>query len=182
MQDQELHGLGNEIAKHLGADWVVDQQYVWLVKLVHLNGRILNMRLDGKRLVFTGVYPQTSRSNKTYRRTFNPDRNPAIIAAELQRWLLPDYAIELAKVFDYNEREKRDANWRMASQKTLVEAIPGASVPNHLPELIMFYGTNGISRGEIRLNHDGASGDMELRSVPLRVLLALALTIAKQPD
>ena len=184
MQDQELRALADEIAKHLDG-FTVHQEYAPTVFLKHPDGRELVLHDEGwtrqcGRIWVGGVYPKSDYRTTHFHITAAAERGGEAIAKDITRKLLPKYVEELAQVVSYNEREKMDAHHRELAQDMLVRIIPGASVPPHYPDRIFFYNSAGVSRGEVRLNHDGSSGDIELRSVSIQTLTLIAELLQKQ--
>jgi len=157
------------------------------------NGLYLSEPYDQRgRVRLSGWFPVTScRESGRHHITVRADRGPKAIAAEADRRLLPGYRAAMAKVREYDAREKAMQQARDTLTAYVRGLFPGGAtyMPAHCQsdaraEVIVRLGKD-LQGGCVRISHDGSEVEFERFRVPaavaLRMLETSALLISTQP-
>lgn len=132
---------------------------------------------DPGRITITGIGPdgwtrlplrEDTKSALLAKCTAAVDRDPAVIAREVQRKVLPAYLPALAAVVQRLAEDERAAQARREEADSLVglfggHQISGFSSP-HASRSVVSLSSRMV--GTVELNHDGSEWDVQLRSLP----------------
>ncbi len=189
MTDAELRDLARAVATHLDGFRVqADDEIGHAVWLGHPDGRRLFLRRlwnNQGRVEISGHYPHSDyyfQPDERIKITVAVAREPAAIAKEITRRLLPSYVEVLAKVQSHIAKRAADDTRRAETAARLAKLIPGASVhdDSHHSTTIRWYasGEEPIGYGRIELRHDGTSATFKADSLPVATLERLAAALA----
>ncbi len=189
MIDQQLRDLARAVAAQLdGFQVQTDNEIGHAVWLGHPDGRRLFVRRPWNhhdRVEISGHYPHSDYyfgPGEHIKITVAIAREPAAIAKEITRRLLPAYVQVLAKVQAHLARQAADDTRRAQLAARLARLIPGASVHDdgHHSTTIRWYTSDQepIGYGRIELRHDATSATFKADSLPPATLERLAAALA----
>jgi len=189
MIDQQLRQLARAVAAQLDGFCVqTNDEIGHAVWLAHPDGRRLFLRRPWNhhdRVEISGHYPHSDyyfQPGEHLRITVAIARQPAAIAREITRRLLPGYVQVLAKVRAHLARQAADDTHRAQLAERLARLIPGASVHDdgHHTTTIRWSasGQDPIGYGRIELRHDATSATFKADSLPPATLERLAAALA----
>jgi len=136
------------------------------------------IRLLDKRLIISGLYPERlqgrSSGAKTVRITVDPNREPAAIAREIVRRVLPDYLPELVKAQERVIQDRQAADSRRIAAERF-NAHPLIHTYGTTGELLLEIPGPGYFNLRFRLSDDGATVFLDSTgTLPAEVFLAMA--------
>jgi hypothetical protein len=194
----EIPAIATEVARELGNGWCVDPAW-------DANGRMLD-HTDGRRLhvhkpwnkdgfvAVSGVYPHPTayyfRPEDRFEINVRADRGAEVIAREVTRRLLPDYADVLAKV-KAADVQHRDAYAKREAFTARVYAVLGKPQPVY--DMTDWQGeqrkrdtSTDISLhglldgyGSVKVGYDATSASIEIHGIPAEKVLEVLKLLAR---
>ena len=130
-----------------------------------------------------GWYPHSSCPRGAVHITVRADRGPRAIAAEIDRRLLPAYRETVAKVREYDARQKAQQAARDYLADCMTRLFPAgvASMPGHCQsdyQSEVFLHLPGTQGGRVKFHGDGGDVEFERFRVPAGVALRMLETVA----
>jgi hypothetical protein len=198
MESVNIRGLATEVATALGDGWSVDPEWDCNGSMIdHTDGRRLHVHKPWNKdgfVAVNGVYPHPTafyfRPEDRFEINVRADRGAEVIAREINRRLMSDYAEVLAKVKAADEQH-RDAYAKREAFTARVYAVLGKPQPVHeVPEWeqerrrmdtstdISLHGLlDGY--GSIKVSHDATSASIEIHSIPAEKVLEVLKLLAR---
>lgn len=179
MIDKQLRVFAREVAVYLdGFREQFDEQYAHLAWIAHQDGRRLRLRRarDESRVLVDGDYPRGDYrlDLEDPRRTFALDRDPAAVAAEIIRFIMPGYVRDLKWIRAYLAQQE-EANARHTANVTrLLDLIPNAVLPygvgKHTSTIINWHSSIHGCWGDLQVNGAAETTVLTAHNVPIPIL------------
>lgn len=157
------------------SDWLPSSEgrCVWLRHCTHRDARLALREDRHGRIALSGVYPYGFEPRNSPRITVDPNRDPARIAADVQRRLIGPYLPLLRQALEQQAAYQADAARKQAQREQLAEVLD-AAVHDYSGQPRIYWRGPGTSYGTVKVE---SSVDLELRGLPFDLALAICQAI-----
>lgn len=129
----------------------------------------------------SGLYPRTSARTRPYHLDVNATRDPRDIATDIREQLVPDVAVETARVRAVLDRQTSNRAARHPRRDELLRVLgeaaePGVEQEHSIQSSVHLFRSDG-PYGDLRLAGDGSTVTLKLRNLPFELALAIAQMI-----